>query len=153
MDGLVVTHRDVNKMTRKEFEALPHRQSWDEEFIADCLIILPTRRLHDSAYRCMDFVGCAGENYVRLSGGSDVIHIDGIGGLGENWLEKFGTVPTATRPIGWSVDCLATSGLLRLFAPGYKIKCGPAHSSFEIFATPTESELERREKYEGSLRR
>ena len=58
-------------------------------------------------------------------------------------------VPTAVHPVGWSIDCLETSGLLRIFARPYFIKCGPSFSSFEIWAIPRKEELECRAKYEN----
>lgn len=158
--------KDVNSMTRKEFESLPLRE-WDEETICNSIIILPAEisewsvlkhkiqvwlssklkfvkhpeewyisGMHDSGYRCMDFVAVSekGEPICRLSGCSDVVHIDGIGGFGDRWLEKYGTVPKRIPPSGWSIDCLAKSGLLRLFPSTRKIKCGMALSSFEIYA-------------------
>jgi hypothetical protein len=119
--------------TRKELEALPER-NWNEnigEF--DSLIILPTRWIHDSGYRCMDFVATRDNvPFIRLSGCSDVIHINGIGGMGYNWLKKFGKCPDAIPPIGWNIDCLKTSGLLRLFTHK-NLVAGDALSSFEIF--------------------
>lgn len=142
--------KDINDMTQKEFQALPLRKDWSEEVMADALIILPTRRLHDSHFRCMDFVACVSKDLLlRLSGCSDVMHIDGIGGFGYKWLEQYGTCPKAVRPIGWSIDCLKTSGLLRIFASSYKIKCGASLSSFEMFAIPRKEEIERRIKFEG----
>ena len=140
--------KEINLMTRKEFDELPMRENWQEEILADCLVILPLRRVHDSDYRCMDFVAVNKEKMVRLSGCSDFIHIDGIGGFGFDWLKHYGTCPDAVHPVGWSIDCLKTSGLLRIFASSYKIRCGPSLSSFEIWAIPTEKEIERREKYE-----
>lgn len=128
--------KDVNEMTQKEFRALPCRTSWNsDEGILDALIILPTKRHHDSGYRCMDFVAVKkGKPICRLSGCSDVLHIDGIGGYGENWLAKYGTVPNSIPPSGWNVDCLKKSGLLRLFRTDGKIKVGTACSSFDVFA-------------------
>ncbi len=42
--------------TRKELESLPIRER-NEDIGEFCgLIILPTRRKHDSGFRCMDFV-------------------------------------------------------------------------------------------------
>jgi hypothetical protein len=122
--------KPVDDWTRKDFESLPVRK-WNEdvgEF--DNLVILPTRRLHDSGFRCMDFVAVRGsEPLCRLSGCSDVIHIDGIGGFGE-W---HGTVPKLIPPKHWSIDCLKKSGLLRIFC-NKKLKAGEALSSFELFA-------------------
>lgn len=128
--------KDCNNMTRKEFEALPLRKNWQEEILCDHLIILPTRRMHDSNFRCMDFVAVSEHKMVRLSGCSDVMHIDGIGGFGYNWLEKYNKCPDSVHPIGWSIDCLKTSGLLRIFASSYQIKCGASLSSFEFWAIP-----------------
>jgi len=92
--------------------------------------------LHDSGYRLMDFVACKGHKPIcRLSGwGSDVLEFDGIGGFGYNWSKK-GGVPKTIPSKGWKIDCLRTSGLLRLFkSPKWKLKAGEALSRFEIFA-------------------
>jgi len=127
---------DINNMTRKEFEALPHRE-WNEHVEFQSLIILPGRAKdkHDSGYRCMDFVAVTkGGPQCLLSGCSDVVHIDGIGGYGNNWLLKYGTVPKNIPPSGWSIDCLPKSGLLRMWPNSNKMTCGSALSSFEIYA-------------------
>jgi hypothetical protein len=132
---------DVNEMTRKDFDALPQRK-WDEEVVFNSLIILPGRAkdMHDSGYRCMDFVAVNEDGpQCRLSGCSDVIHIDGIAGFGDNWLEKYGGCPTMVPPTAWSIDCLPKSGLLRMWPSSGKMKCGPALSSFEIYALPKEA--------------
>jgi hypothetical protein len=126
----------VEYWTRKELEALPQRK-WNEdigEFKA--VIILPTRRIHDSGFRIMDFIAISNENipFVRLSGCSDVMHIDGIGGYGKNWLEKYKTVPQSVPVRSWNIDCLKTSGLLRIFGPD-KMTAGKALSSFELFSS------------------
>ena len=126
-------------MTRKEFDALPYRDGddWSRNFECDGVVILPgrSRDKHDSGYRCMDFVAIR-NNYpvCRLSGCSDVIHLNGIGGYGYNWLEKYEGLPSSVPPLDWTIDCLPKSGLLRLFCPrGKGVICGPSLSSFEIF--------------------
>jgi hypothetical protein len=125
---------NINKMKRSEFEALPHRK-WNQEVVCNSLIILPLRRMHDSGYRCMDFVAIVGENPVcLLSGCSDVIHLDGVGGYGYKWMEKYNAVPNSILPSGWSVDCLAKSGLFRIWPSSGKILCASSLSSFEIYA-------------------
>jgi len=125
---------NVNEMTRKDFESLPHR-NWDKDVICNSLIVLPMRRMHDSGYRCMDFVAVVeNEAICLLSGCSDVIHVDGIGGYGDDWLKKYGTVPSKIAPSGWSIDCLPKSGLLRMWPSSGKILCGSALSSFEMYA-------------------
>lgn len=122
--------RSFEYWTKKELEALPARE-WNEDIGEfDSLIILPTKHLHDSGFWCMDFVAVKGnEPFCRLSGCSDVIHIDGIGGYGE-WKQN---VPTVIPPKGWSIDCLKKSKLLRLFSDG-KLKAGRALSSFVLYA-------------------
>jgi len=126
---------DIVDMTRKDFESLPYRKR-NDMIICDSIVILPTRRKHDSGFRCMDFVAVVrNEPKCLLSGMSDVLHLDGIGGNGFNWLKKYGKVPEVIPPSGWSIDCLPKSGLLRVFAlNGHKIICGSALSSFEIYA-------------------
>ena len=83
----------------------------------------------------MDFVAIRdGEPICRLSGCSDVIHIDGIGGK----MYGFGKIllPEGYTPIdndSWSIDCLPKSGLLRLFGRG-QLTCGWATGSFDIYS-------------------
>lgn len=133
---------NILEMTKKELEALDHRQ-WNTEMEFDSLVIIPgrARDIHDSGYRCMDFVAVKDtEPICLLSGCSDVIHIDGIGGLGKDWVKRYGTVPAAIPPSGWSIDCLPKSGLLRIWPGSRKMSCGPALSSFEIYAEEGEDE-------------
>jgi len=127
---------DINEMTRKEFEAVPSRE-WNEdigEFVS--LVILPSRHIHDSGYRCMDFVACNKDGPIkRLSGCSDVIHIGGIGGYNTDCVP----FPNKIDPTRWSIDCLPKSGLLRIFTHGIfthrKLTVGPALSSFDVYST------------------
>ena len=109
---------NVNKMTKKQFMCL-RLKDWSEDIgMFTSLVILPTSRIHDSGYRCMDFVAIKGDEPIcRLSGCSDVIHIDGIGGLGKDWIEEDKGMPKFVVPTGWSVDCLKASGLLRILSP------------------------------------
>lgn len=127
-------------MTRAQFEAVPcvAREDWRHDIKDfDSLVILPTRRMHDSGYRAMYFVACKGNNpIVKLSGGSDVIHINGIGGFGYKWSERYVGCPSAIPPVAWSIDCLKVSGLLRLFVYGNLIAESGGYSSFELFADP-----------------
>jgi hypothetical protein len=131
--------KEINEWTRKEFEELPFRDSWDADIgLIGALVILPTTRKHDSGFRCLDFVAVVGNRPIcRLSGCSDVIHIEGIGGFGKDWYKRYGTVPELVSPKAWSIDCLNKSGLLRLFCHdrGWsKLSVGPALSSFEVFS-------------------
>lgn len=130
------------KMTRKDFNALP-RLSWDATPECRALVILPSRRMHDSGYRMMGFalINEKGEAFAQVGGGSDVIHIDGIGGRGpfENWPPK--GVPHRIPPSGWSIDCLPVSGLLRMWPSSMRLRTGASLSSFEIFALPKEDTL------------
>jgi len=153
--------KDISEMTRQEFEDLPHRK-WDEdigEFSG--LVIIPasnykdsnnieefidgaTKRLmgekpeylHDSGFRFMSFVAEKyGHPICKLSGGSDVIHVGGIGGDNiNNPTHSAIAIPKLIAPVAWSIDCLPKSGLLRLFSPSGKLRVGLDLSSFEVFA-------------------
>ena len=124
--------------TKKEFESLPFREAWDKPIICNSLVILPTRRKHESGWRNMDFVAIKnGKPICRVSGCSDVLHFDGLGGYG---LEKgYSTtfVPFDINPKGWTMDCLAKSGLLHIWCNG-EILIGNAMSSLEIYAIKQE---------------
>jgi len=100
---------------------------------------------HDSGFRLMDYVAADRIHPIcRLAAGSDVLHIAGIGGKNIGQSIDFGTVkPDGTltfalveQPIAWSIDCLPTSGLFRLFAPHNNLMVGTSLSSFEVFAVP-----------------
>lgn len=98
--------------TKEEFEKLDYFEPTGE---FNGIIIIPTNEMHESGYMCMKFalmdhwevVGCVG-------GGSDVIHLNGIGGYGkyENFKEALKT--GLTKRVDWSIDCLP-NGLIRLF--------------------------------------
>lgn len=128
------TVKDMNYWTKRQLKAVRMRD-WDEDIGEfDSLIILPTKHKHDSGYACMDFVAVKDNKPLALlSGCSDVIHIDGIGGFGYKWLEKYNKCPDAIKPIGWNIDCLAKSGLLRIFTDK-PMRVGNVLSSFQIYA-------------------
>lgn len=123
---------NVFDMTKEDFEKVPERCGFSEDIGEfDSLVIIPQDYAHDSGWRCMDFVA-VNENeepICRLSGNSDVLHVDGIGGYG-NW--RGGELPSRINPKGWRIDCLPC-GYLRLFSD-CTLTAGPARSDFEIYA-------------------
>lgn len=125
---------DVHKMTLKEFRKLPVCP-WDKIVLCDSLVLLPTSAIHDSDYRCLYFVPCEGKKPLCLmSGSSDVLHLDGIGGAATFGIlkkERSGALLGS-----WNIDCLPVSGLFRLFSAQSRLKCGPSLSSFEVYAIP-----------------
>ena len=129
--------KGIFEMKRKEFWELPERE-WNQDIGPFAsLVILPSGRFHESGWRCMDFVAVDKDGYpiCRLSGYSDVIHFDGIGGNGKNWLDeriRTGKVPTMIPVKDWKIDCLPC-GYLRVRA-NCALTCGEALSSFELFA-------------------
>ena len=91
----------------------------------ESLVILPTNYIHESGYPTMEFVVIQ-NNYPtwRISGCSDVLHLDGIGGSGFKNIKSTG---------GWRMDCLPTSHLIRIFNRS-TIILGQSLSSMEIFS-------------------
>ena len=123
---------NVFDMKNEDFEKVPARGGYSKdvgEFHA--LVIIPQDYAHDSGWMCMDFVAVdkEGEPICKLSGCSDVLNIDGIGGYGNL---KPGMLPHFIEPKGWSIDCLPC-GYLRLFSRS-TMSAGAALSSFEIYA-------------------
>ena len=139
-------NRNIREMTIKEFRALPYRKKWNKDVVCDSIILLPERRLHDSGFRCIDFIAVRDECAIfRLSGCSDVLHLDGIAGFGYKWLAKYGGCPATIPPSGWQMDCLPKSGLFRIWPSSRRIVASCALSSFEIYAVTKEEA----EKIEG----
>lgn len=121
---------NVFDMTKEDFEKVPGRGGWSRgigEFSS--LVIIPQDYAHDSGWMCMDFVAVSKEDepICRLSGCSDVLNLDGIGGYGNR---RVGEFPNSIEPKGWSIDCLPC-GYLRLFS---RSTMTAALSSFEIYA-------------------
>lgn len=123
--------KTFERWTRKDFEALPDISELNEKpEIVDSLVILPTRRLHDSGYRIMHFAVIVNNKPVcRMAGCTDVMKIGGT--CGWNGKTSFDEISSIT-PVGWSIDCLATSGLLRLFCDT-RIRLTPPYSTFDVF--------------------
>lgn len=125
----------VFNMKKKDFEVVPRYKGMDGSGLEfESLVIIPTKEKHDSGWMCMDFVavGFDGEPICRMSGWSDVLELDGVGGLGKDWLKRYKIVPELTPPKSWKIDCLPC-GYLRLLARG-KLTVGHMVSSFEVFA-------------------
>lgn len=123
---------NVFEMSKEDFNNIPRRKWCEDIGKFNSLVIIPTNEVHDSGFMCMDFcaVDRMGSPIKLLSGGSDVIHIDGIGGIGD-WRPEDG-IPISIGPVGWSIDCLPC-GYLRLFC-GRTMTCGCAISDFEVFS-------------------
>lgn len=123
---------EINEMTRQEIERVQNRK-WNEDIGEfDSLIILPMEDVHDSGFRVMDFVAVAdGMPLRRLSGCSDVLHLDGIGGFGIGGINRYDQ-KLPKIPAAWSIDCLKISGLIRLFTHG-KLIVDDACSSMGVY--------------------
>jgi hypothetical protein len=116
-----MTEKDYTYWTRKEFEELPWRKSFhSDEGELDAIVLIPTRRMHDSGFRVIQCVAIKdGKPTVKLTGCSDVIHIGGLSAM--------------LKPArNYNIDCMKTSGLFRIFAFDGKLRAGAALSSFDI---------------------
>jgi len=132
---------DLTKLPIEEFDNLPELT---REVACDGLVILPTSAIKEG-FRLMKFALII--DYIpaySLSTGSENIYLEGIGGYGKAWSDKHkpGKVPSCVPPSNFIIDCLATSGLMRIWALNKKILCRPVEqafneylysSSFEIF--------------------
>lgn len=132
----------IFEVTKENVENLPlikWNEETDETF--DGVLIVPTGEVHESGYGCMQFIFCHGEEAVkRVCRGSDVLHIDGIGGYGEyNDRWAFG-VPQNLPVRWWRIDC-TPNGFLRLFTSKHEIKPGDGLSDFSIYAVDDEKEI------------
>ena len=133
---------DINKMTIKEFKTLKFINTQFEKpknifFTGVVLLPMDGRRLHDSGYRNIDFIACQGNEPIgKLSGCSDVLHINGIGACIR--YKKTVNGCAVDYNVSWSIDCLPTSGLFRLFGD-HKLTCDYPLSSFSVYALKKET--------------
>lgn len=125
---------DFMRAKKTDFKKLPNIIELSEkEREFDSLIIIPERYKHESGYMCMSFAGCKDDKAVCImSGGSDVIHFDGIGGYGRWWKEG-SKIPEKILSKAWNIDCIPC-GYLRIFSGNGKITIGSMLSDFEIYA-------------------
>ena len=136
----------IEHMTIEEFRAVPDLFQNELDTLFTTIVLLPApdkQEMHDSGFRIIEYVLARNGNPIgKISSGSDILHINGIGGYG-SWTsdpnETYGspgkTIPDKIRPVPWSIDCLAKSGLLRLFAAGHTLSTSYPVSSASIYAT------------------
>ena len=107
--------KDIMKMTKSE---LVEMELFEPEGTFDSVVIVPMKENHDSDFSCMKFILLKQFEIVgAVSGHSDVVHLNGIGGYG-NWHKK---VPDYSKPpkgYAWSIDCLPKSKCVRFFVAG-----------------------------------
>lgn len=110
--------------TRKSLDKLPYREKWDKEVKCWGILLYPSRTLHESGYRKLDFIALDKEMkpICKLSGCSDVLHLDGISAC----------LRTNTVKTSWSIDCLP-NGLFRIWC-GKQLTAKAALSSFELIS-------------------
>lgn len=79
------------------------------------VVIVPMSKTHMSGWGAMKYVLVNGERIVGvLGGGSDVLHINGIGGYGLDFDTSIKT--GKVDRVAYKIDCLRKSGCVRLFA-------------------------------------
>ena len=104
--------KDLNEIPLIEFMEMDY---FDPTELFKSIIFVPMIDVHDSGFRAMKFVLTNGNKVVGVvGGGSDVAHINGIGGYGRNFKESLKT--DMVKRIDWSLDCLRESHLMRLFS-------------------------------------
>lgn len=123
--------KKIYEMSKEDFDQVPVNLALGLTTEFSSLVIIPTNELHYSGFMRMEFVLVDKDFFpiCRVSGSTDIIHIDGIGGGGETT----GTIPKQVKIKGWQIDCLPC-GYLRLFADKTKaLKIYPPVSDFEVF--------------------
>lgn len=123
--------KDLLNVTKEELLENAEEYKWDSQIEFNDIIIIPNNELHDSGWDTMTFImiDYKNEKMYKSFGGSDVLHINGIGGYGEDYKK---TILTNMVPrTAWHIDCLPC-GLLRLFC-GKRLKTGYGLSDFEIY--------------------
>lgn len=106
-----MNEKPIGKYTLKELREMEYMMP-REKFTS--VVIVPTGKLHDSGFMAMKFILLRKGKVVGVvGGGSDVVHINGIGGYGKE-LEALKT--GEVERVSWSLDCLPKSRCIRLFS-------------------------------------
>lgn len=102
---------NVLDLTKEELLGIENYEPKDP---FNAFVIVPTGKLHDSGFQMMKFILCDGYDIVgAVSGYSDVVHLDGIGGYGLDY--KTALIKDENHVIDWSIDVLPKSGCTRFF--------------------------------------
>lgn len=102
--------KDIKEMTKKELMELENFYN-KEKFTG--IVIVPMNYKHDSGFQCMKYILLKHWDIVGvLGGGSDVMHINGIGGYGKE--PNYTTRMVKAHDL--RIDCLPKSKCLRLFS-------------------------------------
>lgn len=99
IDAEYATSVDINRLTRKQFELLPRLNHWND-YDVDSIVLLPTKRHHDSGYNLYSVVACENNKAIGVCDLYDTFSIFMSG--------KYNRV---------GIDCLRGSGLMRIFLP------------------------------------
>ena len=122
--------KDIKEMTKKELMEL-------ENFIPKKnftgIVIVPMNYKHDSGFQCMKYILLNHWDIVGVvGGGSDVMHINGIGGYGKepNYITRM------VKAHDLRIDCLPKSKCLRLFSDDemelWDLFCGSDFSFYYV---------------------
>lgn len=90
---------NINEMTKKQFEALPYLDDLTSYDI-DSIILLPREQIHDCGFRIYEVIACLEQKPIGKCYGYDTCSII----MNSKW-----------NRVG--IDCLAKSGLMRIFLP------------------------------------
>lgn len=99
IDEEYATSVDINCLTRKQFELLPRLNQWND-YDVDSIVLLPTKRHHDSGYNLYSVVACENNKAIGVCDLYDTFSIFMRG--------EYNRV---------GIDCLRGSGLMRIFLP------------------------------------
>lgn len=111
---------NILDMTKEDFSKVPYlntgldKMTTDGKLTFKSFVVIPVENedhkieLHDSGYGCMAFclIGENNEPIGTVGGGSDVCFLDGIGGYGHDWINRFGNVLKTVPVHAWSFDLL-----------------------------------------------
>lgn len=109
----------IFEMSKEDFAKVPRVNGYACcDF--DSIVIIPLNELHESGFCRMEFVVAdeAGIPICAFGGCQDVIHLNGLLGIGDKQINETKDKATGrllVDPVAWSIDCLPC-GYLRLFA-------------------------------------
>jgi len=137
----IMTQKSIFQMTRKEILAVPSVGSDPRIVECGCLVIIPTRKRHDSGYKIMEVIA-VDENHLpigKITTSADVLNLLNYD---QYDLLKGELVPQDNILHEWRIDCMWKSGLLRLFkgSNGFPIRVEPCNMNIEGFVKKKKGE-------------
>lgn len=104
---------DINKMSRKQFSKLPIIDDLETNVPVNSIVLLPSKKIHDSGYRSYKVVVCWESQPIGICKRTDILDLH------------------FKNKVDLKIDCLNKSKLMRVVLPSCGCELNPIYQEIE----------------------